>query len=189
MAPVKAQLIVLIAVVAGVAIAGADECRAEANSPVSRPAGVESRPLTPPSGRANDANVEGRRLSRDGNGVLDGWGQTVIALAVVAAVVLGLRYLLKRFSGTARLTGRGGVIEVLARAPVLPRQHLLLVRMGRRLVLLGSAPGGLRTLAEITDPEEVAELTDAAQAGRGAIESILKRKSEAQEPSAKEQGG
>ncbi|HUT60463.1 MAG TPA: flagellar biosynthetic protein FliO [Phycisphaerae bacterium] len=188
----KRRLIVLIAALAA-GLAGAGECRAQSapadGEPNSRvvcgPVDVESRPLSRPSGSVADANVEGRRLNRDGAGVLDGWERTVLALAVVVAVVLGLRYLLKRFAGPGRITGRGGVIEVLARAAVLPRQHLLLVRMGRRLVLLGSAPGGLTTLAEITDPEEVAELSDAAQAG-GAVESILKRKpgAEAETPPA-----
>ena len=100
-------------------------------------------------------------IRRDDGGPLEGWGRTVLALAIVLLVILGLRVVLKRFA-RPHAGARAGVVEVLARTSVQPRQHLLLVRLGRRLLLLGSSPSGLSTLSVVSDPEEVAELSDAA---------------------------
>src|SRR5206468_10576628 len=39
-----------------------------------------------------------------------------------------------------------------------PRQHLLLVRVGRRLLVVADCNGQLSSLSEITDPDEVATM-------------------------------
>ena len=46
------------------------------------------------------------------------------------------------------------------------------------LVLVGCGPTGVRTLAEVTDPDEIAEVLAAAESGRvgGSFTSILRRK-------------
>ncbi len=50
----------------------------------------------------------------------------------------------------------------------LSRNHTVhLVRVGQRLLLIGSSSEGLRTLSEITDPEEVIRLTDLATRAAG----------------------
>jgi flagellar biogenesis protein FliO len=50
------------------------------------------------------------------------------------------------------------VFEVLGTAPLAGRQHVHLLRCGRRLLLVSVAPEGAETLAEICDPDEVAHL-------------------------------
>jgi flagellar biogenesis protein FliO len=59
-------------------------------------------------------------------------------------------------------------MEVLARASVAPRQQLLLVRLGKRLVLIGAGGGTMCTLAEVSDQAEVDELMRSVKAAKGA---------------------
>jgi hypothetical protein len=49
-------------------------------------------------------------------------------------------------------------VQVLTRSHLSPRQQLLLVRVGRRLLVVSDCNGQLNSLSEITDPDEVAAL-------------------------------
>jgi flagellar biogenesis protein FliO len=86
------------------------------------------------------------------------WLTTACALAVVLILIFVLRALLTRWAGRSAVGGNSALIEVLHRAAVAPRQYVLLIRMGSRLLLVNESPNGLRTLATIRDPQEVAEL-------------------------------
>ena len=81
-------------------------------------------------------------------------GQTFIVLGIVAGLAL-----------VWRLT-RGGernlpsdLVEVYGRVPLNPKQHLHLVRVGNTLLVLIESAQGLQRLAEITDPDEVQNIT------------------------------
>jgi hypothetical protein len=58
--------------------------------------------------------------------------------------------------------GRGGnttrAIEVMGSHVIGPRQRVLLLRVGKRLILVGHSSAGMNTLCEIQDPDEVASL-------------------------------
>lgn len=99
-----------------------------------------------------------RLSSGDGGGVFKDWVQTVLALALVIALILLLRWALKKIGPGGRLFAGGGAVDVLATTGLSAKQRLILVRLGERLLLLGSTPGGLRTLCEITDPDEASQL-------------------------------
>ena len=129
--------------------------------PSTRAVGIETRPILAASRPGGSAGAENVAIRKGNGSPLEGWGQTVIALLVVLAIILLLRIVLKRFS-RPQMALKGGAVEVLARTSIQPRQHLLLVRLGRRLLLLGSTPSGLSTLSVVSDPEEVAELTESA---------------------------
>ena len=60
-------------------------------------------------------------------------------------------------------------LTVLARTPVGKDQYLLVVQAGERYLLLGSAPGGLTTLAELSE-DDMAALR-APEPGTGEKES------------------
>jgi flagellar biogenesis protein FliO len=131
------------------------------SAPTTTPAGFESTPILTPAPASRPSGPEGGAIRRDIASPLDDWGRTVLALAVVLLIILGLRFVLKKLS--RRVAGpRGGAVEVLSRTSLQPRHQLLLVRMGRRLLLIGAGPAGLTTLSEVSDPEEVAELSEAA---------------------------
>ena len=115
-----------------------------------------------PLGRDCDGGAEGRRVG-PGTSDLGGWVRTLAALAVVVVLIFVVRLLLRRLGPV----GKGGkgpdAIEVLARSSLSAKHRLYLVRLGQRLVLVGSGPEGLTTLSEVTDPDEVSRLS--ARAG------------------------
>ena len=49
-------------------------------------------------------------------------------------------------------------MEVVARTTVSPKQTLVLVKLGRRLVLVGVSPDRMDTMATVDDPDQVALL-------------------------------
>jgi flagellar biogenesis protein FliO len=52
-----------------------------------------------------------------------------------------------------------GPLEVLGRASLSPRQAVTLVRVGDRVLILGTGPQGAPThLGEVTDPAELARI-------------------------------
>ena len=64
---------------------------------------------------------------------------------------------------------------MLTRAYVGPRQALLLVRVGRRILVVGATPTGISRVAELTDPEEVEQVAARCQRGRaGSISNTFR---------------
>jgi hypothetical protein len=49
-------------------------------------------------------------------------------------------------------------VQVLSRTVLSPKQQLMLVRVGRRLIVVADSGGQMAPLSEITDPDEVAAL-------------------------------
>ena len=75
--------------------------------------------------------------------------RTLVVLALVVALAyLSLR-LLRRFMGKGVLKGSGDEIRVLARTYVEPKRTLLIVQVGSRFFLIGSAEQGMVMLAEL----------------------------------------
>ena len=87
--------------------------------------------------------------------------QTVAALGVVIGLILVLRAIFTKAMGNRAVVTRSSAVEVLGRVAVAPRHHVLIVRLGGRILVLGESAGGLNTLANLDDAEEVAELLQA----------------------------
>jgi flagellar biosynthetic protein FliO len=87
----------------------------------------------------------------------------VTALGIVLGLILLARWVLRRFFGVAGATRATRAVQVLARSPLSPKQQLMLLRVGRRVIVVGDAGGQLNTLSEITDPDEVASLIGQVQ--------------------------
>ncbi len=84
--------------------------------------------------------------------------QVVFGLAVVLALVAGAAWLLRRFSG---VPGSGsGLVRVLGGAAVGQRERVIVVEVGATWLVVGVAPGQVRTLH--TMPKT--ELAPAAEA-------------------------
>lgn len=83
---------------------------------------------------------------------------TIGALAIVLAVLGIVVYALRRYVPALRAADHDA-LRVVARTGLSQKHSLALIRLGRRYVLVGMAGDRLNSLCEVTDPEEVAELT------------------------------
>ena len=84
-------------------------------------------------------------LQQSAPGPAGGLLRVVLALIVVLAAVLAAAWLTRRmrsFSGA----GSGANLEMLAQLPLGTRERAVLVRVGDTQVLIGVAPGSVRTL-------------------------------------------
>lgn len=89
-----------------------------------------------------------------------------LPLAFVLIVIGVLAWAARRMFPRMGRAGGDGAITVLSRCVLSPKQSLCLVRLGRRIVLLGMTPDRINTLAEITDADEAALLIAAASSHR-----------------------
>jgi flagellar biogenesis protein FliO len=83
-------------------------------------------------------------------------------VAIALGIVLGLVFICRwaaRWMFPSVVAGRSSqVMKVLSRTVIAPKQQLLLIQVGRRLVLVGDCGQQMSALAEITEPDEVASL-------------------------------
>jgi flagellar biogenesis protein FliO len=101
--------------------------------------------------------------------------QTLVTVGGSLAVVLGVFFLIVWFMRRASPGGMGilpaEVFETLGRAPLANHQQVQLVRCGGKLLLIalgGSGAGAqAKTLAEISDPQEVDHLVGLCRRARG----------------------
>ncbi len=119
--------------------------------------------LQPREGSFRVGEVEQRKVDKASGGSLKHYLQALIALGIVVVLIFLTRFVLRRFGrpigigiGKPRTTGP---VELLSRTQVNPRQQLLLVRLGQRLVLVGCSPEGFSALSEVTDADEQARIT------------------------------
>jgi flagellar protein FliO/FliZ len=81
-----------------------------------------------------------------------------LPLALVLALIFALAWLAKRFLRGRNILGGSGTVKILDRTPISPKQSLILVKVGERLILVGVSQEGMTALSEIDDPEQVAML-------------------------------
>lgn len=131
-----------------------------AASATSRPAAsaTADRPLRGRSAREN------KTLSRPPASTGPGsWWRVLGALVLVLGAILGMRWLLRRGSATRNPAGPSRAVEVLSRTAVSPKQAVMLIRVGPRLLVVGAGTDSMNTLAEIDDPEQVSQLLGAVE--------------------------
>lgn len=103
-----------------------------------------------------------------------GGGGSMLRVGMALAGVVGLILILKYGAGTMLGVKAAGPrankgVRVLSRTTMGPRQQLVLLQVGRKLVLVADSGGTVSTVTEIVDPDEVAELAgQAIGAGPGA---------------------
>lgn len=140
------------------------QTRARTPSAETVPAEGEDRPL----GLIAASTNESRPLGSDGTSRDDSeWVlNTLTSLGLVIGLILLARWGWSKMGGTVAARG-SSVVEVLSRTTVAPRNHVLLLRVGGRVLVVGDSTAGLRTLASIEDPDEVAGVLEAVTAAKG----------------------
>lgn len=148
---------------------------AVAPPPKGRPLGqTRSKPVAGAS--------SGNERKAEPSGMLGNTGvRTALSLGMVLSLILGLAAAVKKFGGGKAMGALGGgapagIMEVLGRYPIGRGCTLVLLKVDRRILLLSQstpalrikgASGGLATLCEITEPEEVASILIKSQDASG----------------------
>lgn len=140
---------ILLALAAAATAAAQEPVATPGPKPLAVPDSLE---LTPP-----DAGGEKARSPLAGP--LASLGPLAAVLAASAGVLVSLKLWQKYGGGPAGLAPPA-VTEVLGRTAIGPRQNVILLRVGRRVLVVAQADGTLSTLADIDGPEEVAALLE-----------------------------
>lgn len=82
--------------------------------------------------------------------------QMLLALAVVVGLIVILKKVGGRMTQSAVSAGGGSVVEVLLRVRTGIRSNVVLLKIGHRVLVVGESSSGMRTLASIDEPEELA---------------------------------
>ena len=91
---------------------------------------------------------------------IGGLGQVTLALALVVAAIFALAWLARRMRGFAE---RGAVaLNVVAEVRVGPKERAVLLQAGTTQILVGVAPGSVRTLHVLPEPIRASAVTTAA---------------------------
>ncbi len=90
---------------------------------------------------------------------------TAGALGLVIGLVLAVRWVIVKVGGRPLATGTAAV-ELLSRTAIAPKSHVLLLRVGQRVMVVSDSAGVLRPLGDIDHPDEVAGLLAAVTASR-----------------------
>lgn len=148
--------------------------------PPTKRAAVAGRPLGAAQSGAADpaaAAASGDRSlsagSEAGGAFMDQVVPTALALGATIAAIFGARALVKRFGN--RLGGGkrpSGVVEVLARYPFARGHHIVLIKVGRRVLVTHQSAQGIQTLSEFTSPAEVADIIARCEAGARGTEQF-----------------
>ncbi len=72
--------------------------------------------------------------------------QTFAILAAILAVFVGAAWLLRRLNGGRGLIGGNGPMHVVGNLPVGPRERIVLIEIEDTWLVVGIAPGQMRTL-------------------------------------------
>ncbi|HWL95146.1 MAG TPA: flagellar biosynthetic protein FliO [Phycisphaerae bacterium] len=94
-------------------------------------------------------------------------------LCAVLLVVGGLTYAAKRWMPRTLRSSGGDALKVVARQSISTKQSVCLVRVGRRLVLIGVTPERITSLSEICDAQEASSLLAQLESGRSGSFSTL----------------
>jgi flagellar biogenesis protein FliO len=172
-----AALCILLAARSALAVAGVDGRVAQLSFGPPATAPTAQAAVNPPAARgttkpAYESIQLGQRaqqqranptplISNDSN-VL----RVVGALGVVLGCIFIVRWAGKKFLGLQATGAAGGPVQVLSRTTVSPRQQLMLIQVGRRIVLVANCGVQMNALCEISDAEEVAALAGELQQRR-----------------------
>jgi len=120
-----------------------------------------SRPSEVSTQRVRRSSVEDRAIKPASGSGYEIW-QTLGALAVVVGLIVVIRLALRRFSGGRPPAGASDAVQVLGRRALSSRHQAVLVRVGKRAVLVGIWPGGMVALGDVGRADEPSDSVESA---------------------------
>lgn len=88
------------------------------------------------------------------------------SLVIVLCLFLMIAWLFRKTQPGAFMRLPTGVVQVMGRTAMAPRQQVYVVRFGNKLLLVSHQPGQTQTLCEITDTDEVNRLSGMCEANQ-----------------------
>jgi flagellar biogenesis protein FliO len=146
---------------------------------ISTPSSVQPASWTKESASSNFDNTKARTplelkpRSKDGLAAVDKptsqWAaglSMLFSLTIVVCLFLMIAWLFRKSQPTAFIKLPIGVVQVMGRTAMAPRQQVYVVRFGSKLLLVSHQPGQTQTLCEITDVDEVQRLAGMCEANQ-----------------------
>ena len=100
-------------------------------------------------------------------------------IGVVCAFFTGVLYLAKRYLPGHRQLFSHPAMEILGRTHLDHKRHVSLLRVGKRILVIGVSPDEIGTLAEITDEAEITGILEEArpktESGKALFGRLFKR--------------
>ena len=132
-----------------------------ARADVTSPLGVP--PLPPTAlGAEPVGNSTGSKLITNSGATVQPQGldyaRGLAALGIVLGLIFVLRWFGRRIFPATTGRSRNRAVEVISRSPLSPKQQVMLLRVGQRLIVVGDSGSQMSPLCQITDPDEVAAL-------------------------------
>ncbi len=84
--------------------------------------------------------------------------RVLLALTVVLGLIVVLWIAARRLFPTTAARRSSSIVRVLSRSVISPKQQILLVQVGRRVIVVGDSGAQMTALAEIGEEEEVSDL-------------------------------
>ena len=151
----------------GAAAAGAQPI---VSTPLTSTQAFESQPLSfPDSGRRRTRAAGDREYS------MPSIWPALLAVVVVCGVFCTILYCMKKYLPGHRQMFSHPAMEVLGRTHLDQRRYVSLIRVGKRIVVVGVSPDEMRSLSEITDEEEITEIMEVARPKSDAGLTIFQR--------------
>jgi len=137
----------------GTANTAAPDQNATAGVVASEPAAAENE--LPPGTHREDFSRPGGQ-SPDLGPTPAQYLRIFVSLVVVIIIIWAISAVFRRFVTVRGLARSSESLKILYTLSLSPTRTLYLVRLADRVLLIGAGEGGLRTLGEITEPDEVA---------------------------------
>ncbi len=153
------------------------DAAANAAAPTSATSAFESQPLVFQDSRE-------RRPQNAGDGerrqvTMPSVWPALLSVMAVCGLFCAALFALKKYVPGHRQFFNHPAIEVLGRTHVDQKRFVSLIRVGKRIVVVGVSPDEMRSLSEITDEAEVTEILDQArpktEAGLSLFQKLFKR--------------
>ncbi len=143
--------------------AGKTRAIGEANAAPTRQPNIEGEPIRRSVAKGAADNHEAPAAKSTGG--LE-FGKVAGALVLVIAVILGLKWMGRRVFAVPTASRSSVAIQVLSRVALSPRQQIMLLRVGRRLIVVADTGAQMNAISEIADDEEVAALVGQLQSDK-----------------------
>ena len=125
---------------------------AQGPTKATQPVSIENTPIAFPAASRNAESAAPGPESFQ-------FARVLFALALVIALIFLLRWAGRRLFPGAVPQGPSRTVQVLGRTMLAPKQSIVLLRVGRRVLVVGDTGAQMQSLCEITDEQEIAELT------------------------------